>query len=97
LKIGIVGAGRMGLRHAQSILSFGAQVYAIHDICEETVNGFAKETGANVVTTTLKEFFDHDLDGVVIATPPDVRLEPIRMVCECSVYIMIEKSPATSI
>jgi len=57
----------------------------------------AAEVGAEVATADLGTFFDQRLDGVVIATPPPVRLEPVRMACEQGIHLMIEKPPALTL
>ena len=42
----------------------------------------ATETDVEIATDELDVFFDCDLDGVIITTPPPVRLEPVRRACE---------------
>ena len=62
LRIGIIGAGRMGRAHQRAVV--------------------AVETDAEIATDELDVFFDCDLDGVIITTPPPVRLESVQRACE---------------
>jgi predicted dehydrogenase len=94
LKIGIIGAGNMGRAHQNAVAAYGARVVAVHDVIPEAAQKMATESGAETATTDLKTFFDCDLDGVVVATPPPVRREPVQMACERGVHLMVEKPPA---
>ena len=94
LRIGIIGAGRMGRAHQRSVAAYGAQVVAIHDIHPETAQQMATETDAGIATDELDVFFNREMDGVIVTTPPPVRLEPVRLACERGIPLMIEKPPA---
>jgi predicted dehydrogenase len=96
LLIGIIGAGGMGTAHARNIVNLGAKVVAVHDASVGAAQTLAAEIECDVATDSLDALFRCDLDGVVIATPPSVRVEPIGMACERDVSIMIEKPPAFS-
>lgn len=99
LKVGIIGAGKMGRSHQRSVASYGAKVVAIHDLQREIARKMALEIGAasDIATDNLEEFFDRKLDGVVLATPPPVRLEPIKMASERKIHLMVEKPPALTL
>jgi predicted dehydrogenase len=97
LRIGIIGAGNMGRAHWQSVASYGARIVAVHDIRLEAAQRLAKGSSVEVVADNLDVFFERRLDGVVITTPPSVRLEPIQRACEHGVHLMIEKPPALNI
>lgn len=94
LKIGIVGAGRMGHGYQGSIAAHDARVVAVHDIRLQAAQQLATAAGAQIATDDLQAFFGGELDGVVIAAPPPVRLEPVRLACERHIALMIEKPPA---
>lgn len=94
LAIGIIGAGRMGRHHQGAINNYGARVVAVHDVQLEAAQELGKVAGAEVATDVLSDFFDVELDGVVITTPPPVRLQPVQMACERGIALMIEKPPA---
>jgi predicted dehydrogenase len=97
LRIGIIGAGMMGRSHQRSVTTYGAHIVAVHDIRTEIAEKMATEVDAEVATDDLGTFFDRQLDGVVVATPPPVRLEPVRMACERGIHMMIEKPPALTL
>ena len=94
LKIGIVGAGNMGRKLGRAVTAYGAQVVAVHSSRLEAAQQLAKEGGTEIATDELGAFFEHEIDGVIIAAPPPVRLEPVRMACERGIHLMIEKPPA---
>ena len=83
LRIGIIGAGRMGRAHQRAVV-------AVQDIRPETAQQVAMETDAEIATDELDVFFDCDLDGVIITTPPPVRREPVQRACERGIPWMID-------
>lgn len=97
LSIGIIGAGRMGRHHHSALTNYGARVVAVHDVQIEAAQELALLAGAEIATDVLSDFFDVKLDGVVITTPPPVRLEPIKKACERGIALMVEKPPAFNI
>ena len=94
LAIGIIGAGNMGRHHYSAVTDYGARVVAVHDMRREVARELASSANAELATTELDAFFDMDMDGVVITTPPPVRLEPIQMACDRGISMMVEKPPA---
>ena len=94
LAIGIIGAGSMGRHHHGAVTAYGARVVAVHDVRREAARELAAHADAALATTALETFFEADLDGVVITTPPPIRLEPIQMACERGLPVMVEKPPA---
>ena len=94
LAIGIIGAGSMGGHHHRAITDYGANVVAVHDVQLEAARELAMRADGALATTALDAFFDVDMDGVVITTPPPVRLEPIQLACDRGIPLMVEKPPA---
>ncbi|MDE0086529.1 MAG: Gfo/Idh/MocA family oxidoreductase [Candidatus Poribacteria bacterium] len=97
LAIGIVGAGTMGRHHQNVITNYGARVVAVHDVRLEAAQELATHARTELATDALNVFFDVEMDGVVITTPPPIRLEPIQMACENGIALMVEKPPALNI
>ncbi len=97
LSIGIIGAGRMGRHHCDAVTNYGARVVAVHDVLSDAAKALTTHANAEHFTDVLHAFFDVELDGVVITTPPPVRLEPIQMACERGIPILVEKPPALNI
>ncbi len=94
LAIGIIGAGRMGAHHYKAVTDYGARVVAVHDVRLDAARELAATADTTRATTELETFFDIEMDGVVITTPPPVRFEPIQMACARGIPMMIEKPPA---
>ena len=94
LAIGIIGAGNMGRHHHGAVTRYGAKVAAVHDVRLAAARELATDADAQVATTELDVFFDVEMDGVVITTPPPVRFEPIQMACNRGIAMMVEKPPA---
>ena len=94
LAIGIIGAGGMGGHHHRAVTDYGGCVVAVHDVRLEAARELATRTEAARATTDLDAFFDVEMDGVVITTPPPIRLEPIQMACDRGISLMVEKPPA---
>jgi predicted dehydrogenase len=94
LAIGIIGAGGMGGHHHKAVTDYGGRVVAVHDVRLEAARDLATRTEAALATTDLDAFFDVEMDGVVITTPPPIRLEPIQMACDRGIPMMVEKPPA---
>ena len=94
LAIGIIGAGNMGRHHHKAVTDYGAEVVAVHDMRLEAARELATRADVQLATTALDAFFDVDMDGVVITTPPPIRLEPIQMACDRGMPVMVEKPPA---
>lgn len=94
LSIGIIGAGRMGRHHCDAVTNYGARVVVVHDVLLDAANALGAHSNAELSTDVLDDFFDTGIDGVVITTPPPVRLEPIQLACEHDIPLLVEKPPA---
>lgn len=94
LAIGIIGAGRMGGHHYKAVTDYGGRVVAVHDVRIDAARELVTDADTVLATTDLDAFFDVEMDGVVITTPPPVRFEPIQMACARGIPMMIEKPPA---
>ena len=66
----------------------------MHDVRLAAARELASRIDGALATTALDAFFEVAMDGVVITTPPPVRLEPIQMACDRGIPIMVEKPPA---
>ena len=94
LAIGIIGAGSMGGHHHRAVTEYGGDIVAVHDVRIEAARELATRADGAVATTDLNAFFDVEMDGVVITTPPPIRFEPIQMACDRGIPMMVEKPPA---
>lgn len=84
----------MGRHHQRAVTDYGARIVAVHDVQLDAARTLAAATDGALATTALDTFFDVEMDGVVITTPPPIRLEPIQMACERGIPMMVEKPPA---
>lgn len=94
LNIGIIGAGVQASRLAKQVINTGAKVVAVHDIKIESAQKLAKFTNTDFFTNSLDKFFNVSMDGLIICTPPTVRLEPIKRACNKKIHLLIEKPSA---
>ena len=101
LRIGFCGAGKQAAVLAGSVLGFGAEVVGVCDRSPDAAQKFAdkygRDSGCTVAPDIQQLVTSGNLDGLVIATPPAVRLEPIQAAAEAGVPILLEKPPAISI
>lgn len=97
LRLGIIGAGRLGRQHAETAARYGARLVAVHDVLPEAAEALARDFQIPVATSDLAAVFNAGLDAVVIATPPAVRLAPIALACAHRCHLFVEKPPALAV
>src|SRR6185437_2114723 len=69
-RLGFVGLGWIGRNRLKSVVEAGvAEIAAIHDVQASAVEEARQLSGGAVEFSEFEELLDHDLDGVVIATP----------------------------
>lgn len=69
-RLGFVGLGWIGRNRLRSIVEAGvAEIAAIHDVQASAVEEVREFTGGAAQFSEFEELLNHDLDGVVIATP----------------------------
>ena len=96
LRLGFIGAGRMGEFHARLLSNLADRVtlIAVTDVAADRAAQLAGEHDARHYTDYRVMFDREELDAVFILTPPAVRLEPIRIACEKAIAVFVEKPPA---
>ncbi|MCS7158644.1 MAG: Gfo/Idh/MocA family oxidoreductase [Blastocatellia bacterium] len=96
IRIGIVGAGHMGQRHAQ-ILARDERVHlaAVYDIQQERARACAQACGAEAVES-LEALLER-VEAVVIATPNTQHVEATLRALEAERHVFCEKPLATSV
>ena len=93
LRIGFVGAGRMGRLHAR-LLAPRAVLTAVADVNTERAHELAAAYNARPYRDYRQMISQEELDAIFILTPPDVRFEPIQLACEYETPVFVEKPPA---
>jgi len=95
LTVGIIGAGRIGKVHAQSIANFvpGAKVAAIADpfISDETA-AWAKGLGVETISKNYLDIInDKSIDAVLICSPTDTHAQVSVEAIEAGKHVFCEK------
>ncbi|MGE4610893.1 MAG: inositol 2-dehydrogenase [Paracoccaceae bacterium] len=91
LKLGLLGAGRIGITHAKAIQAVpGATISAVFDPFDAAAEAAIEITGAKRVS--VEEIMaSPDIDGVIIATPTDLHAEQIELAAKAGKAIFCEK------
>ena len=69
MKLGVIGAGAIGKKHADAIRSAGDTIAHVVDVNTQAGNDFAREYGAHFSESPEKLWNDHAVDAVVVAVP----------------------------
>ena len=92
LRVGVIGLG-MGKAHAKGVqLTEGAQLYAICDNDEQTLNEVGFELGVDRRYLNYMDMIaDENLDAVIIASPDQDHREMIENCLQAGLHILCEK------
>lgn len=75
-RLGFVGLGWIGRNRLESVIKAGAaEISALHDFAPAAVEDAQKLAPKAVAFSSFERLLDHDLDGVVIATPNSFHVE----------------------
>ena len=98
LKVGIIGAGRMGSSHLERLKKIkNTEVVAICDIKEKMAESLAKKVGAKVYSN-YEEMYDKErLNAVFICTPAYAREKQLEIAAQMGIHIFVEKPVARTI
>jgi myo-inositol 2-dehydrogenase/D-chiro-inositol 1-dehydrogenase len=94
LKLGIIGAGRIGNVHARSITYHvpEADLIAIADIAKEKAQKLALDLGIPNVYSDYKKILENsDIDAVLICTPTDIHADLCIEAAKAGKHIFCEK------
>ena len=91
-RLGFVGLGWIGRNRLQSIVDAGvAEVVAVHDVHADAAAEGLKLSPDAVVFSAFEELLNHDLDGVVIATPNCYHAEQSIEALENGIAVFCQK------
>lgn len=91
LNVGLLGAGRIGSVHAQTISAHpGSILSAVSDVFEETATRLADQHGAKV-RSSEEILADPTIDAVLIATPTDNHSDLIEAATQAGKAVLCEK------
>lgn len=91
LRLGILGAGRIGQVHAKTLKHLDvAKAVAVSDAFEAPAKALAADLGAKVMTTD-EIIASPDIDAVIIGTPTDTHFDIIQAAAKAGKAIFCEK------
>ncbi len=91
VRLGLLGAGRIGQTHARSIAADeGARLLAVADPVEAAAAAVVRMTGAHAVSAE-ELLNDPAIEGVLIATPTDLHADLIERAADAGKAIFCEK------
>jgi predicted dehydrogenase len=95
LRVGIVGGGWPGQRHAEGFLASGAwEIAAVADLDPGRRRELARGTGAKQLATADELFALDELDAVVIALPTFLHHPMVMAALAAGRHVLCEKPPA---
>ena len=91
LKVGLLGAGRIGNVHAEAIVAHrDSQLVSVSDVFAENAEKLAAHYGAQVASSDAI-IADPDIDAVLIATSTDTHSDFIEAATEAGKAVLCEK------
>jgi len=98
LKVGIIGAGRMGSSHLERLKKIkNTEVVAICDIKEKMAESLAKKVRAKVYSNYEDMYDKERLNAVFICTPAYARERQLEIAAQMGIHIFVEKPVARTI
>jgi len=90
IRIGIAGAGQMGIVHAQAFVAQGAEIVGVLDSRPEQAKSLAMTCGATVAGS-IDQLLQMGLDGISICLPHSLHFDVAMKAAEQRVSMLIEK------
>ncbi|EEY55931.1 inositol 2-dehydrogenase, putative [Phytophthora infestans T30-4] len=91
LRVGLIGAGRIGKVHAQSLQRAGAVIVTIADPVGDVAETVAAQFGIAHWTKNASDVFIADIDAVVVCSPTALHAEQIIEAAKHNKHIFCEK------
>jgi len=94
LKIGIIGAGRIGKLHAENIMHhvIQAELVAIADVFVDQIKDWAEGLGIKTVTKDYKDILNNsEIEAVLICSPTNMHADFIIEAAKAGKHIFCEK------
>jgi myo-inositol 2-dehydrogenase / D-chiro-inositol 1-dehydrogenase len=97
--VGIIGLGRLGQVRARALANRvgGARLVAVTDIDFALAEATAARFGATAVRSASELVTRDDIDGVVVATPTSIHVEPVELVAAAGKALFCEKPLASTL
>lgn len=98
LRVGIIGAGRMGKFHLDFLKNMEkTRIVAICDVREDSAKELAKTVKAKVYTDYEKMYREESLNCVFVCTPAYAREKQLEIAAEKGIHIFVEKPVALTL
>jgi myo-inositol 2-dehydrogenase/D-chiro-inositol 1-dehydrogenase len=92
MRIGLLGAGRIGQIHARTAAAHkAAKLVAVFDVDAKAAGATAADTGAGVAKSIADIIGDEAIDAVLICTPTDTHADLIEQAAKAGKAIFCEK------
>ncbi|WP_342351572.1 Gfo/Idh/MocA family oxidoreductase [Marinococcus halophilus] len=93
LKIGIIGAGRIGKLHAENLKhNEQVELIAVSDLFVDSLEEWTKKLGFHYVTKNYNEIIDDkSIDAIFICSPTSTHAEIIEKAAKYNKHIFCEK------
>jgi myo-inositol 2-dehydrogenase/D-chiro-inositol 1-dehydrogenase len=94
VKVGVIGAGRIGRVHASNLAHLipGAKLIAIADVIEEAAKKLAADLGVlNAYDDPSKIFDDKQIDAVIVCSSTDTHAQMMEAAAAAKKHIFCEK------
>ena len=92
LRIGIIGAGRIGIVHAGSVSDTqGTEIALIVDAIEESAAKLAGKYGVKHSTNVDDVFAKGDLDAIIVGSPTPTHVDLISRAVDAGIHVLCEK------
>lgn len=98
-KIGVIGVGLIGEVHVQAYKAMPEiEIAAICELDETRLNAMKNQYDIPAGYTNMKEMLEKEaLEGVLIATPDNCHLAPVKAAADAGIPFLLEKPIATTI
>jgi myo-inositol 2-dehydrogenase/D-chiro-inositol 1-dehydrogenase len=99
VRIGVVGAGRMGAAHVETLARWvpGAEVVSVYDLDVDRAKSVADQVGAVAASSAEALIEDEDVEAVVVAAPDPLHEELALGCLAAAKPTLLEKPLATSV
>jgi myo-inositol 2-dehydrogenase/D-chiro-inositol 1-dehydrogenase len=92
LRIGVIGAGRIGIVHSGSVNdTAGAELVVVVDAIEESAAKLAGQYGDKHTTNIDDIFTKGDVDAIIVGSPTPTHVDLINRSIDAGIHVLCEK------
>ena len=92
LRIGVIGAGRIGIVHSGSVNdTAGAELAIVVDAIEESAAKLANQYGVKYTTNVDDIFTKGDVDAIIVGSPTPTHVDLISRSIDAGIHVLCEK------